>query len=195
MRAMWRTYGKPGGAREGYVDHPYTLDDVQARLGDVSGDAAFARDFFSRYIAGHDVVDYARLLAAAGLTLHNLGAGHASMGGLQYETRGGHPTITAVVPTGSPAYVAGLERDDAIREVDGERVSSADDIATILRRHKPGDRLDVAFTNRAGQRTTTVTLAESSQFEIVRAESAGGSLTPDQQRFRNAWLGPKPDAP
>jgi predicted metalloprotease with PDZ domain len=26
MRAMWRTYGKPGGAREGYVDRPERVD-------------------------------------------------------------------------------------------------------------------------------------------------------------------------
>src|SRR5262245_30685789 len=49
MRAMWRVHGKPGGAREGYVDRPYTIDDAERRLAEVS-DAAFARDFFVRYI-------------------------------------------------------------------------------------------------------------------------------------------------
>ena len=39
MRTMWRVYGKPGGAREGYVDHPYTIADAEARLVEVSGDA------------------------------------------------------------------------------------------------------------------------------------------------------------
>ena len=58
MRAMWRVHGKPGGAREGYVDHPYTIADAEARLAEVSGDRAFARDFFARYIQGHDVADY-----------------------------------------------------------------------------------------------------------------------------------------
>jgi predicted metalloprotease with PDZ domain len=32
MRAMWRTYGKPGGARPGYVDRPYTMADAERRL-------------------------------------------------------------------------------------------------------------------------------------------------------------------
>ena len=40
MRAMWRAYGKPGGAREGYVDRPYSLADAEARLAEVSGDPA-----------------------------------------------------------------------------------------------------------------------------------------------------------
>src|SRR5207245_6409218 len=35
MRAMWRVHGKPGGSREGYVDHPYTIADAEARLAEV----------------------------------------------------------------------------------------------------------------------------------------------------------------
>ena len=38
MRAMWRKYGKPGGSREGYVDRPYTIEDAEATLAEVSGD-------------------------------------------------------------------------------------------------------------------------------------------------------------
>ena len=56
----------PAASREGYVDRPYTTDDAQARLAEVSGDAAFARDFFDRYIRGREVADYARLLQRAG---------------------------------------------------------------------------------------------------------------------------------
>ena len=66
MRAMWRVHGKPGGVREGVVDRPYTSADAEARLAEVSGDAAFAADFFSRFIRGRDAADYARLLARAG---------------------------------------------------------------------------------------------------------------------------------
>ena len=75
MRAMWRSYGKPGGSREGYVDRPYTIADAEATLAEVSGDAAFARDFFARYIQGHDVADYPRLLARAGFTVRKRNAG------------------------------------------------------------------------------------------------------------------------
>src|SRR5439155_11115792 len=89
MRAMWRAYGKPGGTREGYVDRPYTIADAQARLADVAGDAAFARDFFSRYIQGHDVADYGRLLSRAGFMLRKRHAGHAWLGDLRLEVRSG----------------------------------------------------------------------------------------------------------
>src|SRR5204863_6727740 len=62
MRSLWRTFGKPGGSREGYVDHPYTAADAEGILAEVSSDRAFAHEFFSRYIEGHDVADYPRLL-------------------------------------------------------------------------------------------------------------------------------------
>lgn len=67
MREMWRRYGRPGGAREGYVDRPYTIEDLEATLAAVSGEPAFARDFFARYIQGRELADYPRLLTAAGL--------------------------------------------------------------------------------------------------------------------------------
>jgi predicted metalloprotease with PDZ domain len=67
MREMWSRYGKPGGAREGYVDRPYTVADAEATLASVSGDPAFARDFFARYIHGLELADYRRLLMSAGL--------------------------------------------------------------------------------------------------------------------------------
>lgn len=49
MRAMWQRFGRPGGA-PGYVEKPYTMDDLRTVLVDVSGDAAFATDFFARFI-------------------------------------------------------------------------------------------------------------------------------------------------
>jgi predicted metalloprotease with PDZ domain len=69
MREMWLRYGRPGGSRPGYVDRPYTIDDVVATLASVSGDTGFARDFVGRYIQGREVADYARLLAPAGFVV------------------------------------------------------------------------------------------------------------------------------
>ncbi len=67
MRAMWRVHGAPGGAREGFVDRPYSIADAEARLAETSGDAAFARDFFGRFIQGRELADYAALLQRAGI--------------------------------------------------------------------------------------------------------------------------------
>ena len=48
----------------GLVAKPYTLKDARDRLAEVSGDRAFADDFFDKYIEGREVPDYARALRA-----------------------------------------------------------------------------------------------------------------------------------
>jgi predicted metalloprotease with PDZ domain len=192
MRAMWRVHGKPGGAREGYVDHPYTIANAEARLAEVSGDRAFARDFFSHYIQGHDVADYGRLLARAGFTLRKRNAGAAWWGDVRLEIRGSSARISAPVPANSPAYAAGLEQDDDVQQVDGQKIGAALDLQAVLRRHKPGDRLDVVYVDRTGiAKKASVTLAEDPHQDVVAIETAGGTLTPQQEAFRASWLGAK----
>ena len=192
MRAMWRVHGKPGGAREGYVDHPYTIADAEARLAEVSGDRAFARNFFARYIQGHDVADYGRLLGRAGFTLRKRNAGAAWWGDVRLELRGSAAHISALVPANSPAYAAGLEQDDEVQQADGTKIAAVLDLQAVMRRHKPGDRVDVVYVDRTGTaKTTSVTLAEDPHQDVVAVEASGGALTPQQQAFRAAWLGAK----
>lgn len=187
MRAMWRAYGRPGGPEPGLVAKPYSLADVQERLADVSGDPAFAADFMDRYVKGREVVDYRRLLARAGVVVRPRAEGQAWMGDLRFE--GLTARIGELVPPRTPAYEAGLEQDDVITGLDGKRVGSAQEIQQILRAHKPGDRLPIAFTRRDGPRTATITLGEDPSFDAVPIESTGGTLTPEQQAFRQSWLG------
>ena len=72
MRALWAAYGKPGGKAPGYVGRPYTMADLKATLASVSGDEAFAEDFFAHFIQGRDVVEYERLLARFGITARSI---------------------------------------------------------------------------------------------------------------------------
>jgi predicted metalloprotease with PDZ domain len=193
MRAMWRVHGKPGGAREGYVDHPYTIADAEARLAEVSGDRAFAHDFFSRYIQGHDVADYGALLAPAGFTVRKRNPGRAWWGDIRLDPRNGAVYVSTLVPFTAPAYATGLEQDDELRQIDGEKTGPADPVNAVMQRHKPGDRIEIVFADRAGAtKTAIVTLVEDPHQEVVPVESSGGTLTPAQQAFRARWLGPKP---
>jgi len=190
MRAMWRVHGKPGGAREGYVDHPYTIDDAEARLAEVSGDRAFAHDFFARYIHGREIADYQRLLLNAGFVLRQENPGQAWWGDLALEHRSGGVRVGIRPPSNAPAYAAGLDIDDELRQVDGTRVGSVDDVIAILKRRKPGDGVAVVYTDRSGvERKTTVTLGQDPRIEIVPIESTGGAATAAQRAFRAGWLG------
>ena len=189
MRAMWRTHGKPGGSREGYVDRPYTASDAEARLAEVSGDRAFARDFFSRYIQGREAADYAFLLRDAGFIVRKRDAGRAWLGDLRMDPRTDGARVTVEVPANSPAYAAGIDEGDAITQVAGERTGSAEDVNAAISRRRPGDRVAITYVDRAGvSRTANVTLVENPHLEIVAVEASGGSLTQAQRTFRERWL-------
>jgi predicted metalloprotease with PDZ domain len=189
MRAMWKTYGKPGGSREGYVDHPYTIGDAEETLAAVSGDRSFAHDFFARYIKGHDVADYPRLLARAGFTVRKRHPGRAWLGDLRFDSRNGLRIASLVAPTW-PIYGAGLDEDDELQSVDGQRITGADDLAAAMQKHKPGEAVRVVFVDRTGAaKTASVTLAEDPHIEVVPVDA--GSLTAAQKTFRDRWLEPR----
>jgi predicted metalloprotease with PDZ domain len=188
MRAMWRAYGKPGGAREGYVDRPYTMRDAEATLADVSGDKSFAREFFAKYIQGHDAADYPSLLARAGFTVRKRHPGRAWLGDVRLATRNGVRISTLVAP-GWPAYTAGLEQDDELHEIAGQRVNGDSDLTAVLGRHKPGDRVSVVFKDRTGRsKTVTVVLADDPHLDVVPVEAP----TAEQKSFRDRWLSSQP---
>jgi len=188
MRAMWQKFGRPGGAREGYVDRPYSLADAEETLAGVSGDRAFAREFFAKYIEGRDVADYERLLGRAGVTLRRRNAGRAWLGDVKYEMRNG-ARVASIVSPSWPVYAAGLEQDDEVTEIDGRPIRSENDAAAALQRHRPGDRVQVVFVDRTRlTRRPTVTLAEDPHLEAVPIEAAGGTMTSAQRAFRDRWL-------
>jgi predicted metalloprotease with PDZ domain len=190
MRAMWRTHGKPGATREGYVDRPYTIADAEARLAEVSGDPPFARDFFARYIHGREVVEYSKLLVSGGLTLRRQHPGRAWWGDLMLDHRAGGLRITSPPLANTPAYASGLDLDDEVRQIDGARVDSPDDVQALFKRHRPGDRVRVVYVDRTGRSlTTSVTLSEDPDLEIVPVEAVGGTVTESQKHFRQRWLG------
>ena len=192
MRAMWRTFGRPGGSREGYVDHPYTIADAEETLATVSGDRAFAHEFFAKYVLGHDVADYARLFSRAGLVLRPRHSGSAWMGDLRYDDRSGRIIVSTLVAPTWPAYAAGLDEDDQLQVVDGQRIASGGDVVAVLARHQPGDTIAITYTNRLGRAATgRVTLAANPHVEAVPVEANGGKLTDAQRAFRERWLGAK----
>ena len=188
MQALWQRHGKPGGRAPGYVDRPYTMDDLKDTLASVSGDAGFADEFFARFIQGRDVVNYERLLARAGFVLRLASPGRAFAGQLRLQDARGRPRVAAAVPFGSPAYQAGLERDDVILAVAGLDVATAGDFNRAISGRRPGDQVPVVFERRGQRVTGMLRLAESPQIEILPAENLGQTLTPEQRAFREAWL-------
>ena len=206
MRAMWIAHGKPDGPSPAIIARPYTLKDARDRLAEVSGDRAFANEFFDKYIEGREVPDYARLFSRAGLVLRKRNPNGAWVGlfdqnGSSDRRRGRRAALVAVtpasadglripelVPWGSPAFKGGLEEADVITAADGKPITGIGDWQAALRARKPGDRMTVTYTRNGTPAQTTVVVAEDPALEVVTVESTGAALSGGQKTFREAWL-------
>jgi predicted metalloprotease with PDZ domain len=178
MRALWKTYGKPGGTQPGLVGKPYTLTDIRDRLADVSGDRAFAEEFYRRYMIGRDVVDYARLLQRAGVVLRKRSGGRAWAGELRAAPDAANRIGNLQAP-GTPAYEAGLEQNDTIVEVDGQAVASIQQLNEKIVAKKPGDRMAIAFKRGSFTGTANVTLRDRTLRGGASSGGAPSRLTVD----------------
>jgi predicted metalloprotease with PDZ domain len=154
MRLMWQKYGK--------TEIPYTLTDLETTLATYTGDRAFAKEFFARYIRGRDVVDFATLLAPAGLVLRPA-ASTASMGQAQFSYDSTGATIGGYTIIGTPLYQAGLDRGDLITTLDGKPFTSDSVWTGIRATRKAGDQVAVEYTSRGVKRSASITLASDSR--------------------------------
>jgi len=187
MRALWSRFGRPGIKVPGYVDTPYTLDEVKTVLATVAGDPEFANDFFARYIEGHEAPDYARLFARAGIVV-KANTSRAFAGELTLQDEQAGVRITADVPYGSPAYQGGLERDDVLVTVGGTKVTRATEVEKLVTARKPGEPLPIVYERRGARVSTALKLVDDPRLTLTPVEESGQPLSEAQRRFREAWL-------
>jgi predicted metalloprotease with PDZ domain len=187
MRAMWKVHGKPGGPQPAIIAKPYALQDAHDRLAEVSGDRAFADDFFKRFVYGREAPDYAKLLAPAGIVVRPRSPG-AGWTGLQMD-RQDATRVGALVAFGTPAFKAGIEEGDVIASIDGTAFTT---LAAALKDKKPGDTIAIELRRPSGEVVkSTLTLAEDPGLTAATIESTGGPLTAEQKAFRESWAGSK----
>ena len=189
MRALWTAFGRPGQKEPGKVATPYTIDGLKETLAKVSGDRAFANEFFTKYVEGRELVNYEQLLARAGLVVRKRNAGKAFAGQAQLQPGGSALRVGSQVPFDSPLYKAGIAQDDQIASLDGTDLVSMAAFDEALARNKPGATVRIRFIRRSGEIVnTTMTLDEDPRVEVVAIEKTGGTLTDDQRRMRETWL-------
>jgi len=191
MQAMWRDFGRLQDTVALAPLKPYTIDDLRNTLATLTKDRAFADDFFRRYVEGHEVPDYERLLAPAGLVLRKAQPGQAWIGEAVIGYDEEQAELGAYPLTGSPLYRAGLTRGDRIVSLGGRPVTSRQDVAEVLAAHRPGDAVAVEFEGRSGRRAASLQTVESPVLEVATYEAAGRPVTAAVRSFRQGWLGSK----
>jgi predicted metalloprotease with PDZ domain len=192
MRAMWTRFGRPGQKISGHVATPYTMEDLETVLGELTT-KQFARTFFGSFIQGREVADYGPLLEQAGLVLRKRNAGKAYLvaPGLSFQGGAG-ARLTAAALFETALYKAGVDRDDLIVSIDGTAISSQEALEQTLAKHKPGASVPIRFVRRSGETVnSTMVLDEDPRIEVVTVEQAGGMLTAAQKQFRTEWLSSK----
>jgi predicted metalloprotease with PDZ domain len=189
MRALWRKFGRSSNQTPGLVPATYTIADLESTLAELSGDPPFAKEFFTRYIHGRELVDYPRLLLRAGFLARKIAAGRLWLGDVPLQVGAGGVRVAGEVPFGAPLYKSGVAQDDLIVSLDGAELTQAAQIDAVLAKHKAGDAIAIRFVRRGGERVeATIALEEDPRVEIVPIETAGGTLSPEQKRFRESWL-------
>jgi len=183
MQALWRKYGQP--------EKPYTLADLEETLAEVSGDKAWANQFFRNTINGNQLPDYAPLLAKAGFELRKAKPGEAALAMVTLEYSDAGATLSNGTVVTSGAYEAGLDRTDIIQTLDGQKITKEKDLQKVLGKHKPGDSIPVTFRRLGQTRSTALVLDEVPTLEVVLYENTGKQLTPEMVQYRQAWLGSK----
>lgn len=192
MRALWRRFGAAAPPAAGLVAMPYGLADLREVVAEVAGDRPFADGFFSRYIDGRDLPDFAPLLRLAGYDLRLVRPGESWTGVEVYAAGGSEGLIVrgardggGLVPFGTPAFDAGLEQQDVISAIDGRPATMA--AWGALSARPPGERVVLTVVHPGGVRATvTLVLAQDPALAIG---DLGASMTPAQRAFRDAWLG------
>jgi predicted metalloprotease with PDZ domain len=182
MAAAWKKFGKP--------EVPYTVPGLQDVLAGITGDRKFAENYFSKYIYGHEPIDYAALLAPAGYVLKKSAEGKAWFGNPRYTEKEGL-IIAGNTLRGTPLYEAGLDVDDKIEALDGQPVKTAADITRILDGRHPGESLRIDYSHHGDAKNATIALQENPALGIWTYEKAGLPVTPAILQFRKSWLGSK----
>ncbi|SKA03108.1 M61 family metallopeptidase [Sediminibacterium ginsengisoli] len=179
MQAMWKRFGK--------TEIPYTIPAMQETLASVS-DAAFAADFFRKYINGHEAIDYAALFSKAGYDFKNSTEGKATAGTVPQPDEQNKLVISRNTTRGTAAYEAGLDINDEILKLDETAVKSSADFNNYIQSKKPGDKITITYKHRGTEKTTVLTLKEQISYTLVPFEQSGKTVTDAMKKMRDSWF-------
>jgi predicted metalloprotease with PDZ domain len=188
MRLLLDKYGLP---KPGFTDA-----ELKAAFETVAG--TDLTDFWKRYVSGTDEIDFAGYLAKMGLTLTKgyvkdtpyADSKTEKPGTLGIRTRnGGDRVIVANVLEGLPAYDGGVNVNDELVAIDGQKLDSSNS-AKLLNDLHAGQKTALTVFRRERIMTIDLTAAVRPFDNYVIAEDK--KATAEQKRLRVAWIGEDP---
>jgi predicted metalloprotease with PDZ domain len=180
MRELWQRHGK--------TEEPYAVPDLEAALASVSGSPDFARDFFQRFIYGREAPDYSALLANAGLALQPENPEKASLGRVTLSFDDGKATLASATISGTPLYLAGLDRGDQITKIGPYRIRNERSWNRMLGRIRSGETYSIDYVQRGITRHSEITAVTNPTLRITDIEAKDAEQASAFETFRRAWL-------
>lgn len=177
MRQLWLEFGKTG--------IPYTEQDLEQALAKLTNNPAFARSFFSRFIQGQELPDFAALFAEMGLQLTQAKPKQAFLTSATLLEQNKQLKVDSNTLIGSPLYQAGVDKGDLLLKLGRTKLKSKKQWDKALAQYKVGDTAELSFSSRGKTYTTQVTFAADPALMLTELKDA----TQMQLHRRQLWLG------
>ena len=176
MRYLYAEYAKK--------NKNYTPEDLQKISETMAGKPL--NDFFEKYVRGTEEIDYNEILNGIGLQLSDgAAANQAAYLGATVRQDVDRLIVTAV-PKNTPAYEQGLNANDQIIAVDGNRASQTF-LASYLSEKKPNDQIKLTVFRFDQLREMTIVLSGRARQDFQIKPVA--NPTDDQKRLYKEFLG------
>ena len=178
MKQVWKTYGK--------TEKPYTIENLNQSLNQYAGEE-FGHNFFNNYIHKSDMPKYNELFSSVGIVLSQ-DDNAAYFGAAVSITDDLNGKIQSNTKIGSPAYKAGLDKDDVITSINGKPFPNGIQFEAFVKKFKPNDMLSVTYLSDGQEKNTEVILESDPSYAISLQEKNGDKLSKKVLKERKDWL-------
>ena len=187
MQALWKQFGK--------TEKPYTMQDLQETLAELTNDKAFAQNFFQEHITGNELPNYNELLSTVAMDFELTQKGKLWFGkvGLDVDNKkeSKNATLSNYMLYGSPFYKAGLEKGDVLVSINDKSITSINDYKEVLQTLEEEKKATVTF-KRFGEKNTVEVMPEQTPYRALVYLPENESIVKAKQvEERKKWLSSK----
>tara|TARA_R110002074_G_scaffold197610_6_gene364778 strand:+ start:45889 stop:47685 length:1797 start_codon:yes stop_codon:yes gene_type:complete len=178
MKLVWDTYGK--------TEIPYAIENLSNSLNVYAGNE-FGNNFFNNFIYKSDMPNYTELLSSVGVKLSQE-PNAAYFGAAVTISDDLNGKIQSNTKIGSPAYKAGLDKDDIITSINEKPFPNGVQFDVFIKEFKPNDKLSVTFLKDGQERNTEVILETDPSYSFSLKDINGEKLSKKIIKARQNWL-------
>ncbi|WP_299321634.1 peptidase M61 [uncultured Maribacter sp.] len=179
MKLVWTTHGKS--------ENTYTIENLNKTLNIYAGED-FGNNFFNSFIYKSEMPSYTELFKSVGVSLYQ-NKKAAYFGAAVSITDDFNGKIRSNTKIGSPAYIAGLDKDDIITAINGDKFPNGIQFNKFIENEfKPNDILSITFLRDELERKTEVTLTSNPNYAISLIEKNEEAPSKKVLKARKAWL-------